>query len=68
MSLKALHLFTVLIAVVACSAYGMWHCLAFVRAGDAISLAIGVSLLAGGLALVMHGVIFYKHTEEEPWL
>jgi len=68
MSLKTLHLFVVLAAVVACCAYGMWGVAAFLRAGNPSALLGAVPALAAGLALVMHGVIFYKHTEDEPWL
>jgi hypothetical protein len=68
MSLKTFHLFVVLVAVGVSCAYGMWALLGFINGTGVTGLAIGAPLLAGGLALTMHGVIFYKHSENEPWL
>ena len=68
MSLKAFHLFAVMLSVIACSAYGMRALLAFSQEGGPAHLGVGIPLLVGGLALIMHGVIFYKHSEDEPWL
>lgn len=68
MSLKTFHLFVVLVSVVATCAYGMWSLVAFINGTGIAGLAVGAPLLAGGLALIMHGVIFYKHSEDEPWL
>lgn len=68
MSLKTLHTFVVLASIVACCAYGMWGVAAFLRDGAPSSLYTAVPAIVGGLALLMHGVIFYKHTEDEPWL
>ncbi len=68
MSLKAFHILIIFVSIVACCAYGMWGVITFMREGSVLSLLSGSALLAGGLALLMHGVIFYKHAEEDPWL
>lgn len=68
MSLKSFHLFAGLLSVVGCCAYGMWTILTFLRDGDVTRLFIAVPLFALALALIMNSVIFYKHTEDEPWL
>lgn len=66
MSLKAFHLFTVAIAILATSAYGMWCALSVLREGTGTLPAV-VSFCAGA-ALVVHAISFYKQTEKEPWL
>ena len=68
MSLKSFHLFVGLLSVVGCCAYAMWSVLSFLREGDVTRLLIAVPLLILALALLMNSVIFYKRTEEEPWL
>ena len=68
MSLKSFHLFVGLLSVVGCCAYAMWSVLSFLRDGDVTRLLIAVPLLILALALLMNSVIFYKRTEEEPWL
>jgi hypothetical protein len=67
MSLKAFHLFFVAAGIVATSAYGMWRMVSVLREGAAELPAASLSLLAG-VALLVHGVRFYKDTEKEPWL
>ena len=67
MSLKAFHLFTVAAAILATSAYGMGSIVSALRDG-AGNLALGLFSLAAGTALIIHGVLFYKQCEKEPWL
>lgn len=66
MSLKAFHLFTVAVTILATSAYGMWCALSVLREGTGAIPA--VASLVVGAALVVHGIRFYKQTEKEPWL
>ncbi len=68
MSLKTLHIFLVVASVAACSAYGMWCVVSFLREGGASWLLTALLPLGGGFALIFQGVVFYKETEEEPWL
>ena len=68
MSLKSLHIFLVVVSVVACSVYGMWCVASFLRTGDSLLLLRALWPLGGGIALIFHGTAFYKQTEEEPWL
>jgi hypothetical protein len=68
MSLKSLHLFFVLAGVLACSAYGMWNLVVFLRDGGVPAVVMALLPLSGGLALVLHGVFFFKSAEDEPWL
>lgn len=66
MSLKAFHLFTVVITILAASAYGMWCALSVLREGaGTLPALISLSIGAG---LVIHGIHFYKQNEKEPWL
>lgn len=67
MSLKAFHLALVLAAILAASAYGMWCVVAALR-GDSSRLLPGLLCAAAGMALVVHGIRFYKQTEKDPWL
>lgn len=67
MSLKTFHLFTVVAAILAASAYGMGTIVSALRDG-AGSLALGLFSLSVGAALIVHGVLFYKQCEKEPWL
>ena len=66
MSLKAFHLFTVAAVILAASAYGTRCALSVLREGTGALPAL-LSILAGA-ALVVHGILFYKQTEKEPWL
>lgn len=67
MSLKAFHLVLVLAAILAASAYGMW-CVAAALRGESARLLPGLLCAGGGMALVVHGIRFYKQTEKDPWL
>ena len=67
MSLKAFHLFFVVVAIFASSAYGMWCAVSALREGAAWLPVAGVALLTGA-ALLVHGVYFFRQTEKEPWL
>jgi hypothetical protein len=66
MSLKAFHLFTVAVAILAASAYGMWSTLSVLREGTGTLAAL--ASFTTGATLVVHGIRFYKQTEKEPWL
>ena len=68
MSLKSLHIFFVLVGVLACSAYGMLNLVVFLRDGGMSTVLMTILPLSGGLALVLHAVFFFKSTEDEPWL
>ena len=68
MSLKTIHILLVVTVILASSAYGMWSVLDYLRDSGVASIITAVVLGVGGFALLMHGVIFYKHTENEPWL
>ena len=68
MSLKTSHLILVIMCIVACCAYGMWCVVSFMHEGGTPWLLAALLPVLGGLGLLLHGVVFYKHTEDQPWL
>lgn len=68
MSLKTFHLFLVLIGVLTTSAYGTGQLFYSLQNGPSSHTAFAALALAAGVALLLHGIYFYKETEGEPWL
>ncbi len=56
MSLRAFHLFFILIAILGADLFGIWSILDYARNGDPIILGLGIVSLVGGLGLIVYGV------------
>ena len=68
MSLKAFHIFFIVLSTLLALAFGVWGVDDFNRSGSRVHLALGVgSFLASG-ALVWYGIWFLRKLKHESYL
>ena len=60
MSLKAFHIFFVVVSTALCIGFGAWAVRDFARSGDGLYLALGVGSFLGSGALAYYGVWFLR--------
>ena len=60
MSLKAFHIFFIVVSILCCLGFGFWAVLDHLVSGSGVNLALGVVSLAGSGALVWYGCWFLR--------
>ncbi len=60
MSLKAFHIFFIVVSTALCLGFGVWATQDFARSGDWVQLALGVGSFIGSGVLVSYGVWFLR--------
>ncbi len=60
MSLKAFHVFFVLVSIVLAVGFGFWGARDFVEHGNRVSLALGIGSFVAGVALVVYSGWFLR--------
>jgi hypothetical protein len=60
MSLKAFHIFFIVVSTALCLAFGVWATQDFGRSGSSVHLALGVGSFIGSGGLVWYGVWFLR--------
>ncbi|MGB0715557.1 MAG: hypothetical protein ACPGXK_06755 [Phycisphaerae bacterium] len=63
MSLKAFHIFFVIVCVLFAGGFGAWCIFRFLNVGDVSALIIGILTLAGGVGAIVYGKWFLKKLE-----
>jgi len=67
-SLKAFHIFFIVVSVALCIGVGVWATLDFNRSGNGVHLALGVGSFIGSLLLAYYGVWFLRKLKGESYL
>ncbi len=60
MSLKAFHIFFIVVSMLLCVGVGVWATQDFARTGNWVQLAFGVGSFIGGILLACYGVWFLR--------
>ncbi len=60
MSLKAFHIFFIVVSVALCLGFGFWATQDFARSGSGVHLALGVGSFIGSILLAWYGVWFLR--------
>ena len=60
MSLKAFHIFFIVVSMALCVVFGVWATQDFARSGSGVHLALGVGSFIGSIVLVCYGVWFLR--------
>ncbi len=60
MSLKAFHIFFIVVSTALCLGFGVWATQDFARSGSGVHLALGVGSFIGSLLLACYGVWFLR--------
>ncbi len=60
MSLKAFHIFFIVVSVALCVGLGVWGTQDFARSGNGVHLALGVGAFIGSILLACYGVWFLR--------
>ena len=60
MSLKAFHIFFIVVSIALCVGVGVWATQDFARTGSWVHLALGVGSFIGSLLLMRYGVWFLR--------
>ncbi len=60
MSLKAFHIFFIVVSIALCVGVGVWATQDFNRSGNVVHLALGVGSFIGSGMLVWYGVWFLR--------
>ncbi len=60
MSLKAFHIFFIVVSTLLCVGFGVWAVNDFGRSGSWVHLALGVGSFIGSISLVWYGVWFLR--------
>ncbi len=68
MSLKAFHIFFIVVSIALCVGFGVWATQDFTRSGSSAQLALGVGSLIGSGVLVCYGVWFLRKLKHESYL
>lgn len=63
MSLKAFHIFFVIVCVLFAGGFGAWCIKRFIDVRDVSALVIGILTLIGGVAAIVYGKWFAKKLE-----
>ena len=68
MSLKAFHIFFIVVSIALCVGFGVWATQDFNRSGNGVHLALGVGSFIGSLLLGCYGVWFLRKLKGEGYL
>ncbi len=68
MSLKAFHIFFIVVSTALCLGVGVWATHDFARSGSWVQLALGVGSFIGSGVLVCYGVWFLRKLKHESYL
>ena len=68
MSLKAFHIFFILVSTALAVAFGAWAIRDFATSGSGLNLALGLASLLGSIALVRYGVWFLRKMKSVGYL
>ena len=60
MSLKAFHIFFIVVSIALCIGFGVWATRDFARSGSWVQLGLGVGSFIGSLLLAWYGVWFLR--------
>ncbi len=60
MSLKAFHIFFIVVSMALCIGLGVWGAQDFARSGNGVHLALGLGSLIGTILLAWYGVWFLR--------
>ena len=60
MSLKAFHVFFIVVSMALCVGLGVWATQDFARSGSGVHLALGVGSFIGSILLAWYGVWFLR--------
>jgi len=67
-SLKAFHIFFIVMSVALCLGVGVWATLDFNQSGSWVHLGLGVGSFVGSIALACYGVWFLRKLKGEGYL
>ncbi len=67
-SLKAFHIFFIVVSIALCIGFGVWATRDFARSGSWVQLALGVGSFIGSGALVWYGVWFLRKLKNVGYL
>ncbi len=68
MSLKAFHIFFIVLATALAVGFGVWATRDFAQSGNWVNLALGVGSFIGSIALAYYGVWFLRKLKGESYL
>ena len=68
MSLKAFHIFFIVVSMLLCVGVGVWGTENFARSGSSAHLALGVGSFIGSILLARYGVWFLRKLKHESYL
>ena len=68
MSLKAFHIFFIILSTLLAVAFGVWAVEDFGRSGSSVHLALGVGSFTGSGVLVCYGVWFLRKLKHVSYL
>ena len=68
MSLKAFHIFFIVVSTALCVGFGIWATRDFAQSGSWVNLALGVGSFVGSILLVRYGVWFLRKLKGESYL
>jgi hypothetical protein len=68
MSLKAFHIFFIVVSIALAVGFGVWCFRDYSRSGDGVNLALGVASFIGSVSLAWYGVWFLRKLKNESFL
>ncbi len=68
MSLKAFHIFFIVVSIALCIGFGVWAMQDFARSGSWVQLALGVGSFVGSILLACYGVWFLRKLKHVSYL
>ncbi len=68
MSLKAFHIFFIVVSIALCVGFGVWATQDFARSGSWVNLSLGVGSFIGSILLARYGVWFLRKLKGEGYL
>ncbi|MFP8879337.1 MAG: hypothetical protein AAEJ52_20675 [Myxococcota bacterium] len=68
MSLKAFHIFFIVVSIAVCLGFGVWATQDFARSGSSMYLVLGVGSFIGSIALGCYGVWFLRKLKGTSYL
>ena len=68
MSLKAFHIFFIVMSIAITIVFGVWATLDYSRSGSGFNLALGVGSFAASVGLAIYGVWFLRKLKDVSYL
>ena len=68
MSLKAFHIFFIVVSIVTTVGFGIWAALDFAQSGSWVHLSLGMGSLVASVALAFYGVWFLRKLKHVSYL